>query len=228
MKILFIVTSANLLAGSPTGIWFEELATPYYILQNAGYEVEIASPKGGEVPFDPRALDPKEITESVKKFRVDEVAMQKFNNSKKISGVDFTDYKAIFFPGGHGAVVDLPKDEILAAKLGDYFESGNLVAAICHGQGGLVRANKKNGKSIIDGLKLTSFSNAEENAIGVSKKVPFLLQSKLEKLGGIYSSADNFKEYVVVDKNLITGQNPASSKKVAEEILKAVQNVKKN
>lgn len=223
MKILFIVTSATTLAGSPTGVWFEELSTPYYILQDAGYEIDIVSLKGGEVPFDPRAFEDDSITESVKRFKADEQAMQKVNNSGKISETDFSNYDAIFFPGGHGAVVDLPFDEVLANKTGNFFDSGKPVAAICHGPGGLVEAKRSDGKSIVYGLKVTAFSNAEEEAIGVTDKVPFLLESRLSELGGKYESVENFAEFVVEDGNLITGQNPASSAKIAKVLLEKLK-----
>lgn len=219
-SILFIATSAAKLDESPTGIWFEELSTPYYALLKAGFNIDISSPKGGKVPYDPRALEKENIVLSVTKFLKDEEAMQKLNKSKKISATNFDKYDAIFFPGGHGAVVDLPYDKILAEKLGKFFDSGKLISAICHGPGGLVKAKRKDGKSIVDGLKVTSFSNAEEDAIGVTDKVPFLLESRLKELGGIYSAVNNFKENVIADKNLITGQNPSSSEAIAKAIIK--------
>lgn len=218
--ILFIVTSANMLAGSPTGIWFEELSTPYYILKDAGYNIEIISPKGGKVPYDKKALEPDAITDSVTKFLADEEAMQKLNNSKKISETNLKNYNAIFFPGGHGAIVDLPFDKILSEKLGEFFDSGKLISAICHGPAGLVAATRADGKPIVEGLKITSFSNAEENAIGITNKLPFLMEDKFKGQGAIYSSKPNFTENVIIDKNLITGQNPASSKAIAQEIVK--------
>lgn len=224
MKILFIVTSATSLAGSPTGVWFEELSTPYYILQDAGYEVDIVSLEGGEAPFDPRAFEDDSITESVKRFKADKQAMVKVKNSGKIADTNFLQYDAIFFPGGHGAVVDLPFDKILAEKTGKFFDSGKPVAAICHGPGGLVEAKRDDGKSIVYGLKVTAFSNAEEEAIGVTDKVPFLLESRLSEIGGKYESGENFGEFVVEDGNLITGQNPASSAKIAKVLLEKLKN----
>ena len=223
-KILFIVTSASSMAGSPTGVWFEELSTPYYILQEAGYKIDIVSPKGGQVPFDLQGFELENITDSVKKFQADEVAMAKVKNSGQISAIDFSEYDAIFFPGGHGAVIDLPLDDAVAQKTGKFFDSGKPVAAICHGPGGLVSAKRYDGKSIVYGLKVTSFSNSEEEAIGVAKKVPFLLESKLSELGGEYIAAENFSEFVISDANLITGQNPASSAKIAKVLLEKLKN----
>lgn len=218
-NILFITTSASKLGNSDTGVWLEELTTPYYILKEAGFEVDIISPKGGKVPYDPTALEKENIKPSVKKFLADNPAFSKLENSKTIAETDFSKYDAIFFPGGHGAVVDLPFDEVLAEKLGEFFDSGKLVSAICHGPGGLVSAKRKDGRSIVYGLKLTSFSNNEEDSVGATAKVPFLLESRLQELGGVYSSAGNFEEYVVTDRNLITGQNPASSEKIAVEMV---------
>lgn len=222
-NILFVTTSASKLAGSDTGIWFEELSTPYFVLQDAGFNVDIASPKGGRPPADPRAFEPDAITESVKRFQSDKDAMDKFNNTIKLQNTSLQKYDAVFFPGGHGAVVDLPDDEFLKENLGKYFETGKPVVAICHGPGGVVSTKKKNGKSIVDGLKVTCFTNSEETAIGVDKKVPFLLETRLKELGGKFECVEDFKEFAIRDGNLITGQNPASSQKCAELLVIALK-----
>jgi putative intracellular protease/amidase len=206
-----------------TGVWFEELSTPYYILSKKGIQVDIASPKGKKIPFDPRAFDTDNITKSVKKFLDDMLAVTKIEHSKVLSLLDLNDYDAIFFPGGHGAVVDLPNDKYLEDNLGKYFETGKPVAAICHGPGGIVGAKKSDGTSIVNGRKVTCFTNSEEVEIGAESKVPFLLETKLRELGGIFVSGENFSEFAIADGNLITGQNPASSKKCAELILDALQ-----
>ncbi len=216
IRILFITTSAKKMAGSDTGVWFEELSTPYYVLTSKGFQVDIASPKGRKVPFDPRAFDTENITASVKKFRKDKLAMNKVEHAKVLSQLDLHEYDAIFFPGGHGAVVDLPDDEFLKKNLGAFFESGKPVASICHGPGAIVSARKADGSSIVSGRKVTCFTNSEEDAIGVTDKVPFLLETRLRELGGQFVCGADFSEFAVADGNLITGQNPASSRKCAE------------
>jgi putative intracellular protease/amidase len=221
-NILFIATSADKLAGNPTGIWFEELSTPYYILKDAGFNIDISSPKGGALPVDPNSIATDAITESVKKFQSNSSAMQKFNNSIKLSSIDLSKYSAIFFPGGHGAMADLPEDKFLKDNLGKFFESGKLVAAVCHGPAGLVAGVKSNGKNIVDGLKFNCFTDAEEIEVGGEKNVPFMLQTKLTNLGGKFEGVDNFQPFAIIDKNLITGQNPASSELCAKFIINAL------
>jgi putative intracellular protease/amidase len=223
-KVLFIVTSAKKMKDSETGIWFEELSTPYYVLTDKGVQVDIASPKGKGVHFAPGSLSPENLTGSVKKFREDKFAMNKIEHTKLLKLLDLNDYDAVFFPGGHGAVVDLPADKFIEEKLGEYFETGKPVAAICHGPGGLVQAKKSDGTSIVNGLRVTSFTNSEEKAIGLEDKVPFLLESRLRELGGKFECGSDFQEFAVADKNLITGQNPASSKKCAELLLQVLGN----
>lgn len=220
-KVLFIVTSAKKMGKEKTGIWFEELSTPYYVLADKGIQVDIASPKGKKVHFAP--LEPKDITPSVERFQADKFAMNKVEHTKILSLQDLNDYDAVFFPGGHGAVVDLPDDKFLEDNLGNYFDTGRPVAAICHGPGGLVKARSHNGKSIVDGRRVTCFTNVEEAAIGVDKKVPFLLESRLRELGGKFESGSEFQEFAIRDGNLITGQNPQSSKKCAELLLEVLE-----
>ena len=222
-KVLFITTSVSEVKDRKAGVWFEELSTPYYIITEGGYEVDIVSSKGGEVPFDPLAFEEENITDSVKKFQNDTGASKKITDSKKLSEVDFEDYAAIFFPGGHAAMFDLPNDKVLAQKLGNFFDSGKVVAAVCHGPAGLVAAKKSNGDSIVKDRKVNCFSNSEEDAVGATENMPFLLETRLGELGGEFvKNSEDFGEFVVVDGNLITGQNPASSKKIAEKILENI------
>jgi len=218
-KILFIATSADKMGDSDTGLWLEELATPYYLLAAGGMQIDIASPKGGKIPLDYRAFEPENITSSVEKFRQDALAMQKIENAKTLSTLVLQSYDAIFFPGGHGAVVDLPHDKYLQDNLGKYFETGRIVASICHGQGGLVGTVKSDGNSIVSGRNVTCFTNSEEVAIGADKKIPFLLETRIRELGGRFVCGADFTSFVVVDGNLITAQNPASSKECAEKLL---------
>jgi putative intracellular protease/amidase len=221
-KILFIVTSADRLGAKKTGVWFEELSTPYYVLSSAGHVVEIASPKGGNTPFDPVSILPENTGESVKRFRSDKNAIQKIARTKILSSVNLGDYDVVFFPGGHGAMVDLPKDKFIADNLGRFFDEGKIVSAVCHGPAGLVTAKTSQGKSIVSGRAVTSFTDSEEIAVGGDKEVPFMLENKIRELGGNFKSAKDFVEFAVRDGNLITGQNPASSQKCAELVLQAL------
>ena len=221
-KILFIVTSAKKLGKKKTGVWFEELSTPYYILTEKGCQIDIASPLGKKTSFDPTSLADENVTESVKKFQKDIFAMKKIDNPKLLSQLDLNDYDAVFFPGGHGAMVDLPLDEFIKANLGKYFETGKVVAAVCHGPAGLVSAKTFYGTSILSGKKVTGFTNSEEVAVGGEKQVPFMLESRMKENGGDFVCGKDFAEFAIRDGNLITGQNPASSKKCAELILEAL------
>ncbi len=222
-KILFIVTSAKKLGKKKTGVWFEELSTPYYLLSEKKIQVDIASPKGGKMPIEPLSLDNEKLPESVRKFQKDLLAMKKIGRTKILSRMEFSKYDAIFFPGGHGAMVDLPEDEYLKENLGRFFESGKIIAAVCHGPAALVPAIKADGTSIISGRKITGFTDSEEVKAGGDKKVPFLLETKLKQLGGKFSCGADFSEFAIRDANLITGQNPQSSKKCAELILEALK-----
>ncbi len=225
-KVLFIVTSANKMGRKRTGIWYEELSTPYYIFFDEDYQVEIASPKGGPVFFDPTNFEETNSIPSVRRFQDDILASNKVQNTKMLSTLNFNDYDAIFFPGGHGAMVDLPKDKTIRKNLGRFFDSGKPVGAICHGVAAFVKVKRTNGKKLIKGFRLTCFSNTEEKIIKSHRKVPFLLQTKLTKLGGKFEAGINFESYVVKDRNLITGQNPASSLECAKVLLEATKNYK--
>ena len=222
--ILFILTSAaSMNADHPTGLWFAELADPYYVFQEAGYEVALASPKGGEAPVDANSLKEENVTESVTHFQADETAMAKLTNTKTIKEIDFGTYAGIFLPGGHGAVIDLPQDQMLADKLGKAFDAGTVIGAVCHGPGGLVSATRADGKPIVAGLRVNSFTNAEEEAVGLTDVVPFLLETRLKELGGHFEGGENFTEYAVRDGNLVTGQNPQSSVRVANLMIEAIE-----
>ena len=221
-KVLFIVTSAKKIGKEPTGVWLEELATPYYLLTEKGHQVDIASPLGKKTPFDPASLLPENITEPAKRFQEDKLAINKAEHTKILSHLDLNEYDAVFFPGGHGAMVDLPNDEFLKNNLGAFFETGKIVAAVCHGPAALVAGIKADGQNIVSGRKFSCFTDAEEVAVAGDKKVPFMLESKLRELGGNFEGVENFKEFAIRDGNLITGQNPASSKRCAELVLEAL------
>ncbi len=223
-KIVMICTQATDLGnGVPTGIWFEELSTPYYVFEAAGCEVDIATLGGGAVPYDPKSYSAGgENPESAERFMADAAAKAKLDNSLRLADLDFAQYDGIFFPGGHGAVVDLPQDAVLAQKLGAAFDAGVPIAAVCHGPGGLVRATRADGQPIVAGKRVNSFTNAEEAIAEATEAVPFLLEDKLQELGGVFEGGPDFAPYAVRDGHLVTGQNPASSEKTAQLLLDAV------
>lgn len=224
--ILFIVTSHSMLGdtGKPSGLWLEEVSTPYYAFVDAGYEVEIASIAGGAAPIDPSSQKPVgENSPSVERFLKDEVAKNKLKNTFSINTVDQV-YDAVFLPGGHGTMWDFPDNKKLASIIGSTLDEGKIVAAVCHGPAGLLSAKLKNGDSVVKGKKVSAFTNEEEEVVGLTKVVPVLLESRLRELGAEYAKAEKFQPYAIADGNLITGQNPASSEKVAELVIEKLKN----
>jgi putative intracellular protease/amidase len=225
--VLMIVTSHAQLGntGKSTGIWAEELTTPYYALVDAGFEVTLASPKGGLPPFsDGSVKQPVEANEgSVKRFLQDAAAMAKFNATLTTSSLNADDFSAVFLPGGHGTMWDTATDPHTARLVAGSFNAGKPTASVCHGPAGLVQALRPDGKSIVFGIKVNAFTNQEETAAGLMDVVPFHLETKLRELGGIYESGPMWGAYAVRDGNLITGQNPASSALVAQHVVAALQ-----
>jgi putative intracellular protease/amidase len=225
--ILMILTSHAQLGntGKPTGIWAEELTTPYYALVDAGYEVTLASPLGGKPPFaDGSVKEPVDANEgSVKRFLQDAMAMAKFNATHKASALKADDYSAVFLPGGHGTMWDTAVDDATARLVSEAFNATKPVAAVCHGPAGLVKATRADGKSIVFGKRVNAFTNEEETAVGLMDVVPFHLESKLRELGGVFESGAMWQPYAVRDGQLITGQNPASSALVAQHVIAALQ-----
>lgn len=222
-SILFIVTSHASLgedSGEPTGLWLEELAAPYYAFADAGYRVDIVSISGGSVPIDPRSsADLDQKPPSVERFLADDEALATIDNSPSIADVNGTMYDAIFLPGGHGTMWDLPSSQPLADLLAETYESGRVVAAVCHGPAGLVNVKLSNGDPLVKGREVSAFTNSEEAAVGLTDAVPFLLESRLADLGAVIRSGPDFEPFAVVDGNLVTGQNPPSSEKVAELVM---------
>ncbi|MDR5837612.1 type 1 glutamine amidotransferase domain-containing protein [Caballeronia sp. LZ034LL] len=224
-KILMIVTSHATMgdSGRTTGVWFEELSTPYYTFVDAGVHVDIASIAGGPVPFDPHSIDAEaDQPASVRRFRNDAHAMQQVEASKKIDDVDAAPYSAIFLPGGHGTMWDLPASTKLARLLSDAWSQNKVLAAVCHGPAGLVNVKDANGQPLVAARKVTGFSNSEEEAAGLTHAVPFLLEDRLRSLGAQYVSAADFQPHAIRDGKLVTGQNPASSEEAARLTLQAI------
>lgn len=227
LAVLFILTSHGVIGttAEPTGLWMEELTTPYYIFADAEVAVDVVSIAGGDVPIDPRSLneDSTKNPDSVNRFQADAAAMEKIKNTPSVAKIDLSQYDAIFLPGGHGTMFDLPVSKELAALISKAYQQGKVVAAVCHGPAGLVNAKTALGEPIVKGKRITGFTNSEEDAAGLTDKMPFLLETRLRELGGIFENKDNFRSHAVRDGTLITGQNPASSEAVAELVLKALK-----
>ncbi|WPR72401.1 type 1 glutamine amidotransferase domain-containing protein [Flavobacterium sp. NG2] len=219
-KVLFVVTSHSELGntGEKTGFWTEEFAAPYYELLDKGVQIDIATPKGGQPPIDPKSEDPSFATEDTKRFDNDSELLAKLKNTKKLAEVAASDYDAVFYPGGHGPLWDLATDKNSAALIATFYSNNKPVAFVCHSPA-VLKNVKVNGDYLVKGKKLTGFSNTEEAAVGLTDVVPFLLEDALQANGAIYSKGADWGSYVVEDGLLITGQNPASSKLVAEKLL---------
>lgn len=222
MKILMVLTSHDRLGSKDekTGFWLEEFATPYFIFKDAGAEVILASPKGGQPPLDPKSERSEFQTQATVRFMEDLEAQQALANTLKISNIFPEDYDAIFYPGGHGPLWDLAEDNDSIALIETMYASGKPVSAVCHGPAVFRHTKAKDGSPLIKDKAVTGFSNSEEATVGLRDVVPFLIEEELKKNGGRYSKADDWQPYAVVDGNLITGQNPRSSETVAKEVLK--------
>ena len=219
-KVLFVLTSHDKLGntGEKTGFWIEEFAAPYYELADKGVEITIASPEGGQPPIDPRSADPSSATEDTKRFDNDKALQEKLANTVKLADVNEADYDAVFYPGGHGPLWDLASSETSQSLIASFYTNNKPIAFVCHAPG-VLKEVKVNGEYLVKGKKVTGFTNEEEEAVGLTKVVPFLLENALKANGAAYSKGENWAPYAVEDGLLITGQNPASSKLVAQKLL---------
>jgi putative intracellular protease/amidase len=224
MKVLVVLTSHSELGntGEKTGFWIEEFAAPYYVMADKGAELTIASPKGGQPPVDPKSEAKEAQTPATERFYKDEILIDKVAHTFKLSDMKHDDFDAVFYPGGHGPLWDLSTDKNSIKLIEDFYSHNKPIAFVCHAPAALVNVKMKNGEPLIKGKQLTSFSNTEEEAVKLTKVVPFLLEDELRKNGAIYSKGDDWGSYVKQDGLLITGQNPASSAAVAELLLDAV------
>ena len=226
-KVLFVLTSHDELGntGEKTGFWIEEFAAPYYELADKGVIIDIASPLGGQPPIDPKSSDPSSATEDTKRFDKDIELQVKLSNTHKLADVKESDYDAVFYPGGHGPLWDLAEDKNSIALIEAFYSNKKPVAFVCHSPGALKNV-KLNGEYLVKGKKVTGFSNSEEEAVGLTKVVPFLLEDALQANGATYSKVADWQPYAIEDGLLITGQNPASSKLVAEKLLNQLNSKK--
>lgn len=228
MKILMVLTSHDQLGdtGNKTGFWLEEFAAPYYSFIDAGAEVTLASPKGGQAPIDPNSEGEDAQTEATHRFNDDAKAQERLANTCTLASVNVDDYDAIFYPGGHGPLWDLTNDSRSIELIEQFWSKDKPVAAVCHAPAVLLNAKTPSGDAIVQGRTVTGFSNSEEDGVGLSEVVPFLLEDELKSKGGHYRKVDDWQSYAVQDGLLITGQNPASSEQTAERLLDVLRAAK--
>lgn len=222
MKILIVLTSHDQLGdtGEKTGFWLEEFSTPYYVLKDAGASITLASPKGGQPPLDPKSDLPENQTESTRRFLADVSAQSELANTTKLADFSADDFDAIFYPGGHGPMWDMPDNQLSIALIEAFVKADKPVAAVCHAPVALVNVRDNNGEFLVKGKHVTGFTNDEEAVVGLTDVVPFLLEDRLKERGGIFNKAADWTPYIQVDGKLVTGQNPASSEAVAKALLK--------
>jgi len=222
MNILMVLTSHDRLGdtGKKTGFWLEEFAAPYYLLKDAGAQLTLVSPQGGQPPLDPKSDAPDAQTEATHRFKADPAAQAALAATGKLADVDAGSFDAVFYPGGHGPLWDLAEDRDSIALIEAMIAAGKPVAAVCHAPGVLRHVKGADGKPLVNGKRVTGFTNTEEEAVGLTQVVPFLVEDVLEESGGLYSKVDDWQPYAITDGLLVTGQNPASSEAAAQALLK--------
>ncbi|GLK90386.1 type 1 glutamine amidotransferase domain-containing protein [Pseudomonas turukhanskensis] len=222
MKVLMVLTSHDQLGntGRKTGFWLEELAAPYYAFKDAGAEVVLASPKGGQPPLDPKSNEPDFQTEHTHRFEADAEATAQLASTLRLDSVSQADFDTVFYPGGHGPLWDLAEDRTSIELIQAFLAANKPVALVCHAPGVLRHVKTALGRPLVEGKNVTGFTNSEEEAVGLTDVVPFLVEDELKAKGGLYSQGPDWGSYVVVDGLLITGQNPASSAEAATVLLK--------
>jgi putative intracellular protease/amidase len=218
-KILMVLTSHNTLGntGHPTGFWLEEFTAPYYVFHDAGEQITVASPKGGQPPIDPKSDDPGNQTDSMTRFKADKAAQAVLASTVKLSDMKATDFDTVFYPGGHGPMWDLAEDPVSIALIESFYNAGKPVAFVCHAPG-VLRHVKYKGEPLVKGKRVTGFTNEEEDAVQLTQVVPFLVEDELKRLGARVEKKANWQVYVVTDGQLVTGQNPASSTEGAKAL----------
>ena len=223
MKILMVMTSHDQLGdtGLKTGIWLEEFAAPYFVFKDAGVEITLASPKGGQPPIDPKSDEPENQTAAMERYKKDKDAQKAFAQTAKLSDMKSEDFDTVFYPGGHGPMWDLAESRDSINLLESFYNSEKPIALVCHAPGVLLHVNYK-GAPLVKGKRVTGFTNTEEEEVQLTKVVPFLVEDELKRLGGIFEKASNWQSFVIVDGRLITGQNPSSSTAGAQALLKVL------
>ena len=209
--------------GSATGIWLDELVAPYYVFADAGYDVTVASIAGGNIPIDPRSLaEAGKNPPAVERYLGDAALKAKLADSPALTEELVQSHDALFLPGGHGTMWDLPGSTLLGNAVASMLDKDAVVAAVCHGPAGLVGARDASGQPVVAGRKITAFTDSEEKAAGLDEAVPFLLESRLRELGALVETGPDFAPHAIRDGQLVTGQNPASAEKVAQLVIDAL------
>jgi putative intracellular protease/amidase len=223
MKILMVLTSHDVLGntGRKTGFWLEEFAAPYFVFRDAGVQLTLASPKGGQPPIDPKSDQPENQTPAMTRFKQDKQAQKELSETVKLASVKAEDYDTIFYPGGHGPMWDLAEDPVSIALLESFYNSGKPIALVCHSPG-VLRHVTYNGEPLVKGKRVTGFTNGEEEEVQLTHVVPFLVEDELLRLGAIFEKLKNWAPHSIVDGRLVTGQNPASSTVTAQALLKVM------
>jgi putative intracellular protease/amidase len=225
MKVLMVLTSHDKLGdtGRKTGFWLEELAAPYYEFKDVGAQITLASPKGGRPPLDPKSQDPGFQTDITRRFEKDADAEGQLDKTVRLQSVKQEDYDTVFYPGGHGPMWDLAEDPNSIKLIESFLAAGKPVALVCHAPGVLRHVKTPAGKPLVEGKNVTGFTDGEEEAVGLTKVVPFLVEDELLGFGATYSKVKNWGVHVVTDGLLITGQNPASSGPTAKVLINALR-----
>ncbi|MBC7469050.1 MAG: type 1 glutamine amidotransferase domain-containing protein [Ramlibacter sp.] len=225
MNVLMVLTSHDQLGttGKKTGFWLEEFAAPYYVLKDGGASITLASPRGGQPPLDPKSDEADSQTDATRRFKQDKAAQAELASTKKLADVSVAGFDAVFYPGGHGPLWDLASDKSSIALIEAMQAAGKPVAAVCHAPAVLRDVKGPDGKPLVAGKRVTGFTNTEEEAVGLTAVVPFLVEDMLKSKGGDYSKGGDWQSYVLTDGILITGQNPASSEAAAKALLELLE-----
>ncbi len=223
MKLLQVLTSHDQLGntGRKTGFWLEEGAAPYFVFRDAGIQLTLASPKGGQPPIDPKSDLPENQTPAMDRWKKDETAQKAFAHTVRLADVKAGDFDTVFYSGGHGPMWDLAEDPVSIALLESFYNSGKPIALVCHAPG-VLRHVKFRGEPLVKGKHVTGFTNGEEEEVKLTTVVPFLVEDELLRLGAIFEKVRNWQPFHIMDGQLITGQNPASSTSTAQALLRAV------
>ena len=223
-KVLMVLTSHDTLGntGRKTGFWLEELAAPYYTFKDAGVEIVLASPAGGQPPLDPKSNEPSFQTDLTRRFEADPAATAQLAATVRLDSINQADFDTVFYPGGHGPLWDLAEDQHSIALIEAFIAANKPVALVCHAPGVLRHVKSADGRPLVAGKKVSGFTNTEEEGVGLTDVVPFLVEDELKKRGGVYSQGPDWGSYVVQDGLLITGQNPGSSQAAAALLLQQI------
>jgi putative intracellular protease/amidase len=223
-KVLMVLTSHDKLGntGRTTGFWLEELAAPYYAFKDAGVAVVLASPAGGQPPLDPKSNEPSFQTDLTRRFEADAAANAQLASTVRLDSIKQADFDTVFYPGGHGPLWDLAEDQNSIGLIESFIAANKPVALVCHAPGVLRHVKAANGRPLVEGKQVTGFTNTEEEAVGLTAVVPFLVEDELKAKGGVYSKGPDWGSYVVRDGLLITGQNPGSSAEAAALLLQQI------